>query len=421
MEKMAKNETFIVKKSVPLKGSVTVSGSKNAALPILAATLLTEGKTVLKNIPDLTDIAAMCEILRCLGAKVRKEGHTVFTDTTHLANTALPYELTSRMRGSFLVMGPLLSRLGSVRLSLPGGCPIGSRPVDLHLKGFAALGAEVKKGYGFAEVSAKRLSGQKIYLDFPSVGATENILMAAVLSKGVTTIENAAAEPEIADLAAFLNAMGACVSGAGTDTVTVRGVSSLKNASYSIMPDRIEAGTLAVAAAITGGSVTLENVIASHLKPLTAKLTEMGFLITTTENTLKISEGKRRLSADIKTLPFPGFPTDMQAQMMALLSLTEGTGIVTETVFENRFLHTQELCRMGASIKVEGRCAVIEGCKRLTGTKVCATDLRAGASLVLAGLAAEGKTEVHNVFHIDRGYEHLETKLNSLGAEIMRI
>lgn len=419
---MRKNERFIIQKSGPLSGTVKISGSKNAALPILAATLLAAGKTTLKNVPDLTDIAVMCEILSCLGAEISTPGKNIVTvDATRLYHAVAPYELTGRMRGSFLVMGPLLARMKKVRLSLPGGCPIGSRPVDLHLKGFSALGAEVEKGYGFAEVLAKKLIGNRIYLDFPSVGATENVLMAAVLAEGTTVIENAAAEPEISDLAAFLNQMGARISGAGTDTITIHGVSELKPTTYTVMPDRIEAGSFMIAAAITNGHVKLCGAERAHLKPLTAKLEEMGVEMFFGTDFLSVKGNGLYTSTDIKTLPFPGFPTDMQAQMMALLSVSDGTGIVTETVFENRFMHAQELCRMGANIKVEGHCAVVEGREKLTGTKVCASDLRAGAALVLAGLVAEGTTEVSEIYHIDRGYEAFDQKLYNLGANIERV
>lgn len=419
---MRKNERLIIQKNGPLHGTVKISGSKNAALPILAATLLAPGKTTLKNVPKLTDISVMCEILSCLGAEISTPGKNIVTvDAAHLRHTVAPYELTGRMRGSFLVMGPLLARMKKVRLSLPGGCPIGSRPVDLHLKGFSLLGAEVEKGYGFAEVSAKNLSGNRIYLDFPSVGATENVLMAAVLAEGVTIIENAAAEPEISDLACFLNQMGARVSGAGTDTITIHGVKELKPTTYTIMPDRIEAGSFMIAAAITNGHVKIQGAERTHLKPLTAKLDEMGVEMFFGADFLSVKGNGIYHATDVKTLPFPGFPTDMQAQMMALLSVSDGTGIVTETVFENRFMHAQELCRMGANIKVEGHCAVVEGREKLTGTKVCASDLRAGAALVLAGLVADGTTEVSGVHHIDRGYEMLDKKLCSLGARIERV
>lgn len=419
---MENKDFFLIKKCDGLYGEVTVSGCKNAALPIMAATLLVGGKTVLKNVPDLTDVAAMCEILNCFGAKIqRKTKNEIEINTENIAHTIAPYDLTSKLRGSFLVMGPMLARMKKVRLSLPGGCPIGSRPVDLHLKGFADLGATVSKGYGFVEVKCDELTGAKIYLDFPSVGATENILMAAVFAKGTTTIENAAAEPEISDLANFLNKMGAHITGAGTDTITVNGVKKLKSVKYSIMPDRIEAGTFMVASALTCGDVLIKGIIPEHIKPLTAKLLEMGADIEVFENSIRVRAEKMCISKDVKTLPFPGFPTDMQAQMMSLLALSKGTGIVTETIFENRFMHAGELCRMGAQIKVEGHCAIVEGKRSLSGAKVTASDLRAGAALVLAGLVAKGETEVFDIRHIDRGYENFDIKLKNLGANIERI
>ncbi len=418
---MENKDFFLIKKCDGLHGEVTVSGCKNAALPIMAATILAGGKTVLKNVPDLTDVSAMCEILNCFGAKCHRNiKNEIEIDTENIAHTIAPYDLTSKLRGSFLVMGPMLARMKKVRLSLPGGCPIGSRPVDLHLKGFAALGATVSKGYGFVEVKCEELKGAKIYLDFPSVGATENILMAAVAAKGTTTIENAAAEPEVSDLANFLNKMGAKISGAGTDTITVDGVKKLKPIKYSIMPDRIEAGTFMVASVLTCGDVIINGVIPEHIKPLTAKLLEMGADIDVFEKSIRVRAEKTCTSKDVKTLPFPGFPTDMQAQMMSLLALSKGTGIVTETIFENRFMHAGELCRMGAQIKVEGHCAIVEGKRSLSGAKVTASDLRAGAALVLAGLTAKGETEVLNIRHIDRGYENFDVKLRNLGANIER-
>ncbi|MBQ3181175.1 MAG: UDP-N-acetylglucosamine 1-carboxyvinyltransferase [Clostridia bacterium] len=419
---MENKERFIIKKTEKLSGEVNVSGSKNATLPILAATLLTQGKTTLKNVPDLTDVKNMCEILVCMGAKItQKNKNELLIDTEDISHTIAPYDLTCKLRGSFLVMGPMLARMKRVRLSLPGGCPIGSRPVDLHLKGFSNLGASVTKGYGYVEVKCDELIGTKIYLDFPSVGATENILMAATLAKGITTIENAAAEPEIADLACFLNKMGAKITGAGTDRITINGVERLKGTKYTVMPDRIEAGTFMVASVMTTGDVKICNVVPEHVKPLTAKLLEMGADVEISDNSIRVKSEKICTAKDVKTLPFPGFPTDMQAQMTALLSLSKGTGIVTETIFENRFMHVGELIRMGANIKVEGHCAVVEGRKSLSGAKVTAPDLRAGASLVLAGLAAKGETEVFNINHIDRGYENLDAKLRSLGANIERI
>ncbi len=419
---MENKDFFIIKKCDGLHGEITVSGCKNAALPIMAATILSGGKTTLKNVPDLSDIRNMSDILTCFGAKIipgRKSEITI--DTENILHTIAPYDLTRKLRGSFLVMGPMLAKMKKVRLSLPGGCPIGSRPVDLHLKGFEALGATITKGAGFVEVKAEELVGAKIYLDFPSVGATENILMASTLAKGKTTIENAAAEPEIADLASFLNKMGARITGAGTDTITVNGVEKLKSAKYTIMPDRIEAGTFMIASALTGGDVTIKDVVPEHIKPLTAKLIEMGIDVTADKDSISVRGDKNCCAKDVKTLPFPGFPTDMQAPMTSLLSLSKGTGIVTETIFENRFMHVGELCRMGANIKVEGHCAVIEGKRSLSGAKVSASDLRAGAALVLAGLAAKGETQVFDIHHIDRGYENLDIKLKKLGADIERI
>ncbi len=419
---MENKEKFIIKKTENLTGEVSISGSKNAALPILAATLLAEGKSTLKNIPCLTDVKNMCDILNCMGASIiYKNKNEIEIDTKNITHTIAPYDLTHKLRGSFLVMGPMLARMKRVRLSLPGGCPIGSRPVDLHLKGFAALGATVTKGAGFVEVKCEKLTGTKIYLDFPSVGATENILMASVFAEGKTTIENAAAEPEIADLANFLKKMGARISGAGTDTIVVTGVKKLNPVTYSVMPDRIEAGTFMVASVIATGDVKISGIIPEHIKPLTAKLLEMGADIEIGTDSIRVKSEKMCSAKDVKTLPFPGFPTDMQAQMTALLSLSKGTGIVTETIFENRFMHVGELVRMGANIKVEGHCAVVEGRKSLSGAKVTAPDLRAGAALVLAGLAAKGETQVFDIYHIDRGYENIDIKLNELGANIERV
>ncbi|MBQ4518172.1 MAG: UDP-N-acetylglucosamine 1-carboxyvinyltransferase [Clostridia bacterium] len=414
-------ETFHIKGQKPLYGTVAVSGSKNAALPILAASLLTDKPVILERMPALSDIKVMCDILSALGCSVASGAEdTLIIETAGLSRHKLPYDLTGRLRGSFLVMGPLLARCGRVAISLPGGCAIGARPVDLHLKGLSALGATFKITKGIIEGTAKKLVGTKIYLDFPSVGATENIMSAAVLAEGTTIIENAATEPEIVDLANFLCSMGGRILGAGSNTVKIIGVAGLTGTRYAIMPDRIEAGTLLTAAAITGGQVTVTGIRPDTLKPITAKFSEMNIPITIQNNTVTVEPRKTMRAVDIKTLPFPGFPTDMQAPMTALLSLSEGTGIITETVFENRFMHTGELCRMGASIKVSGRNAVIEGKKSLSGAKVKATDLRAGAALVLAGLAARGDTEISDIYHIDRGYDALEKKLQSLGAEIER-
>lgn len=404
-----------------LCGTVAVSGSKNAALPILAASILSGGQVFLSNVPKLSDVVSMCEILSSLGCNVSfLDGDRVVIDATKLSGNVVSYGLAGRLRGSFLVMGPLLARFGSASISLPGGCPIGARPIDLHIKGFAALGAEVETHQGSVVATAKKLVGAKIYLDFPSVGATENIMSAAVLAEGITTVENAAVEPEIVDLANFLCAMGAKISGAGTDTIKIEGVSSLQPVRYSVISDRIEAGSYLIAAAATGGCVSVTNITPDYVKPLTAKMKEMGIPLEIGENYIKVNSRGVFQAVDIKTLPFPGFPTDMQAQMTTLLALSEGTGIITETIFENRFMHASELARMGASIKVAGRNAVVEGKKALTGAKVKATDLRAGAALVIAGLAAKGDTEISDIYHIDRGYMGLEQKLAQLGADIHR-
>lgn len=409
---------IIIKKSDTLSGSVVCSGSKNAALPILAACILTKGVTNLKNVPKLTDIDNMVSILKELGGKCERKKDSLSIDFTNCGSFYAPYERVSKFRGSFLLAAPLLARMGKARIPMPGGCPIGNRPIDLHLKGFALLGAKIENGHGFVELSCKKLKGNKIYLDFPSVGATENLIMAAVLAEGETVIENAAAEPEICDLVDFLCSQGAKISGAGSDTITICGVSSLTPATHTIISDRIEAGTFMTAFAITGGIGKIENINPLHLKPVTAKLTEMGAKIKEGEREIFIDCTKPLTSADIKTLPYPGFPTDMQAQFSALLCSTKGTGIIVETVFENRFLHIGELNRMGADIKIDGRSSVIEGRKILSGAKVNAFDLRGGASLVLAGLMANGETEITGVDHIERGYEKLPEKLSCLGANI---
>ncbi|HHW00861.1 MAG TPA: UDP-N-acetylglucosamine 1-carboxyvinyltransferase [Clostridiaceae bacterium] len=415
---------FIINSSKPLKGRVRVSGAKNSVLPIIAAALLADGQSVIEEIPYLNDVKIMCELLKSIGAGVEfsEDKSKLYISSDKLLNTTAPYELVNKMRASFLVMGPLLAKAGYARISLPGGCAIGTRPVDLHLKGFAAMGAKISQGHGFIEaVTNGRLKGSKIYLDFPSVGATENIIMAAVLAEGQTIIENAATEPEIVDLATYLTSMGADVKGAGTDTIKINGVKSLKGTRHTVIPDRIEAGTFMVAAAITGGDVVIENVVADHLKPVSAKLREAGAEISEELSSIRVSAPRRLKAVDIKTHPYPGFPTDMQAQMTSLLSKAEGTSMIIETIFENRFMHVSELKRMGANIKIEGRSAIIEGNGHLTGAQVKATDLRAGAALILAGLAAEGETEITDIEHIDRGYVQIEKKLSALGADIKRV
>ena len=404
-----------------LSGTVKISGAKNAVLPVIAASLLASTPSVIEEIPDLDDVKTITEVLQYLGLNTRREPGRLFIDSTGIKSCEASYELVRKMRASFLVMGPLLSRFQEARISQPGGCAIGTRPIDLHLKGFEALGAEIIQGHGFIEARApKGLQGAKVYLDFPSVGATENIMMAASLAHGRTIIENAAQEPEIVDLANYLNAMGANVRGAGTNAIRIEGVEKLVGTTYAVIPDRVEAGTYMVAAAITGGDVLLKNVLYEHLKPLIAKLKEAGVAIEQDVDQMRVTASGGLRAVDIKTLPYPGFPTDMQAQFMALMSVADGSSVVSETVFENRFMHVDELKRMGANIRVDGRIAMLDGVKKLTGCPVTATDLRAGAALVLAGLAAEGRTEIGAVYHIDRGYDRLVDKLQGLGADISR-
>jgi len=398
-----------------------VSAAKNSVLPIIAASLLTEGKVIIEEIPQLEDVKVICEVLDHLGAHINCEGGRLEVENAQILTEQAPYELVRKMRASFLVMGPMLARMGRVRISLPGGCAIGTRPIDLHLKGFSALGADITLGYGYIEARADKLVGDRIYMDFPSVGATENIMMAACLAEGLTIIENAAEEPEIVDLANFLNAMGANIKGAGTNSIKIEGTGCLHGTSHTPIPDRIEAGTLMVAAAATGGDIIVENVLPDHLKPVEAKLKEAGVEVVASTDCIRVKGGGRPIPVDIKTLPHPGFPTDMQAQMMALMTVADGTSIITETIFENRFMHVNELKRMGARIKIEGRSAVVEGVEKLSGSRVRATDLRAGAAVIIAGLMAEGETEITDIYHIDRGYDRIEEKLCSLGAVIERM
>lgn len=411
---------FIVEGGRKLSGTVKISSAKNAVLPVIAASLLTEAECVIEDAPELEDVRVMKEVLLSLGAKITCDANSIKINAAHINSYEAPYDLVRKMRASFLVMGPLLARKGKARISMPGGCAIGSRPIDLHLKGFASLGAEIELGHGFVEARCEKLKGATIYLDFPSVGATENIMMAAALAEGQTIVENAAKEPEIIDLANFLNSMGAHIRGAGTDLIKIEGVNRLKGISYTVIPDRIEAGTFLVAGAITGGDILLENVVSEHLKPVIAKLVECGARIIEEPDGLRVIGDGRPLPSDVKTLPYPGFPTDMQAQIMAFLSLAKGTSMIIETVFENRFMHVEELKRMGARIKIEGRSAVVEGVEKLSGAPVKATDLRAGAALILAGLAAEGTTTVMNAHHVERGYVDIVGKLSSLGAKIKK-
>ena len=412
---------IVVKESKPLKGMVRVSGAKNAVLPIIAATLLVDGVSVIKSVPNLRDVNVMSDLLRYLGAKVQYDGETLVVDATEIKETEAPYHLVNKMRASFLVMGSLLARFNTAKISMPGGCAIGTRPIDLHLKGFKAMGAEIISDHGYIEAAAQKLSGSKIYLDFPSVGATENIMMAAVLAEGTTTIENAAEEPEIVDLANFLNKMGAKVRGAGTNTIKITGVEKLEAVEHTVIPDRIEAGTYMVAAAMTRGDVFVDNVIIDHIKPVVAKLIEVGCTVEEHENGVRVIGAQEIMPTNIKTLPHPGFPTDMQSQFMAMLCLAKGKSTITETVFENRFMNVPELIRMGANIEINGKSAIVEGRDRLTGSEVMATDLRAGAALVISGLVAEGETIVKNIYHIERGYVDLVGKLSMLGAEIYKV
>ena len=409
---------IIVKKSAPLRGTVKIDGAKNAVLPIIAATLLADGKSVLKGVPNLRDVHVISDLLRHLGAEVTYEGTTLTVDASNITTCEAPYELVRKMRASFLVMGPLLARFNHTKISMPGGCAIGTRPIDLHLKGFKSLGAEVEIDHGFVEAKTEKLTGNKLYLDFPSVGATENIMMAAALAEGTTIIENAAEEPEIVDLANFLNEMGANVKGAGTNTIKIKGVESLKGAEHTVIPDRIEAATYMVAAAMTKGDITVENVLMEHLKPIIAKLRETGCEIIEMGNAVRVIGPEVLKPIDIKTLPHPGFPTDVQAQFMAMLTIANGTAVVIETVFENRFMHVAEFNRMGADIKIEGRSAIVNGVDKLYGAKVNATDLRAGAALILCGLIAEGETQIGEIYHIQRGYVDIDKKIRALGGNI---
>ena len=418
---------FLVQKSGPLQGEVVISGSKNAVLPILAATLLTEDKSVIKDVPALRDVDVMCDLLKSLGAEVNKklDENTVEVIPKGDLEFEAPFDLVKMMRASILVLGALLLRTGKALIHLPGGCAIGERPIELHLKGLKALGADIDAAQldkGIVDAKAGKLKGSDIYLDFPSVGATEVIIMAACLAEGTTILENAAQEPEIVDLANFLNKMGAKIKGAGTDTVKIEGVEKLHGVEHHVIPDRIEAGTFMVSAAITHGRILVKNMLPDHLKAVIAKLRECGVEIEITEEGVIVDGSKNKIvSTDVKTLPYPGFPTDMQSPFMALLTVADGPSIVIETVFENRFMHVAEFNRMGANIKTEGKAAIIPGGKQLKGAQVVATDLRAGAAVVLAGLVAEGTTEVSQIYHIDRGYENFVDKLKNLGANIIRV
>ncbi|MEA3279900.1 MAG: UDP-N-acetylglucosamine 1-carboxyvinyltransferase, partial [Thermodesulfobacteriota bacterium] len=409
-------DKIVVEGGASLKGEVKISGSKNAALPILVSSLLADGWNTYSNVPDLRDIKSIGQLLSYLGAKVETDGSTVRIDAGGLCKSEAPYDLVRKMRASILVLGPLVARLKKARVSLPGGCAIGARPINLHLKGLARLGASVELKHGYVEVSAEGLKGNEIYFDIQTVTGTENLMMAAVLADGVTVLRNAACEPEIVALADVLNKMGADIHGAGASVITIKGVQSLHPVSVSIIPDRIEAGTFMVSAALTRGDITILDCRPAHMGTLIHKLRLTGTAIKIDGKNIHVVGSDEIESVDIKTLPYPGFPTDMQAQFMVLMSVAKNLSIISETVFENRFIHVSELRRMGADITISGNSAMVKGLPMLLGAPVIATDLRASASLILAGLVARGKTEVHRVYHLDRGYEAIEKKFARLGA-----
>lgn len=413
-------EKIVIQGGRPLQGTVRVSGAKNAALPLLFATLLAPGTHRLSNVPGLRDIDTTAQLLTILGGRVERDGDIFTVNSDNIRSDEAPYDLVRTMRASFLVLGPLLARVGHARVSLPGGCAIGARPIDLHLKGLEALGAKISLDHGYVEAKADRLRGARICFDFPTVGGTENLMMAAVLAEGVTVLENAAREPEIIDLANALIGMGAKITGAGTANVTIEGVSELKPLEYRVMPDRIEAGTYMIAAAMTGGDIRIVDARLSHMEAFVGKLREAGVEVIEEGDAVRVRRSGPIRSINIKTQPHPGFPTDMQAQFMALMTLGDGTSVISETVFENRFMHVCELQRLGADIVIDGHVATVKGPADLCGAPVMATDLRASASLVVAALAAENTTEIGRIYHLDRGYEKLEEKLKSLGAIIER-
>ncbi len=413
-------EKIVIQGGVPLHGEVQVSGAKNSALPLLFATLLAKGQSEISNVPALRDINTAVKLLRELGAAVAVQEGSYQIDSDKIRSVEAPYELVKTMRASVLVLGPLLARFGQARVSLPGGCAIGARPINLHLKGLEALGAEIKLEHGYVEATAAKLRGAKISFDLPTVGGTENLLMAAALADGETVLENAAREPEIVQLADALNSMGASIEGAGTAIIRIQGVKNLKPLKCRVIPDRIEAGTFMIAAAITAGNVLVRNAISEDQEALISKLIEAGAVIQPEADGLRVIGPKNLQPVDIRTSVFPGFPTDMQAQFMALMTKAEGTSRISETVFENRFMHVCELQRMGADIQIDGHSAIIRGTNEMTGAPVMATDLRASASLIIAGLAAGNTTEVSRIYHLDRGYENIEKKLAALGANIWR-
>jgi UDP-N-acetylglucosamine 1-carboxyvinyltransferase len=413
-------DTIFITGGNPLCGEVRISGAKNSALPILASTILGGGECVITNVPRVVDVLTMGKLLRIFGATVSHEGNRAVVKADVVDSTEAPYDLVKTMRASVLALGPLVARWGEAKVSLPGGCAIGSRPVNLHLAGLAKLGADISLEHGYITAKAKRLKGARIYCDTPTVTGTENLMMAASLAEGTTVLENAAREPEISDLADFLIKRGARIEGAGTDVVTIEGVRELHGGEHEVIPDRIEAGTYLAAGAMTGGDVTVTHCRPAHLEAVLMKLRETGADVRVEHTRVRITAPRRLRGTDVKTLPYPGFPTDMQAQMVALMCVAEGTSVVTETVFESRFMHVEELRRMGADIRVEGNRLLVTGRRSLTGAPVMASDLRASAGLIVAGLAADGVTEVQRVYHLDRGYERIEEKLRGVGAKIER-
>lgn len=405
----------------PLRGTVRISGAKNAALPILCAAILSPETLTLQNVPQLNDIGTMLKLLEQMGVSTTRKGETVVLNAANLTNPAAPYDLVKTMRASILALGPLLARFGKARVSLPGGCAIGARPVDLHIKGLEAMGATISIEAGDILASVGKLKGARIFMDIVTVTGTENLMMAATLAEGTTILENAAREPEVVDLAECLIKMGAQIQGHGSDVITIKGVAKLHSAEHAVMPDRIETGTFLAAVAAAGGDVRVTNAAPRTLDAVIEKLRDAGATITSTENEIHVVSSARPKAVNVRTAPYPAFPTDMQAQFIALNSIAEGTAIVTETIFENRFMHVQELVRLGAKIDIEGNTAIVTGAQKLTGATVMATDLRASACLVIAGLAAEGETIVDRIYHLDRGYDHIEKKLVALGADIERI
>lgn len=414
-------DRIIIAGGQTLKGTVTIAGAKNATLPILASALLGGGDCLVSNLPRVRDVTTMIKLLGLLGVSIRSEGDSVILNASTVNSTEAPYDLVKTMRASVLVLGPLLARFGKATVSLPGGCAIGTRSVNLHLKGLAALGADIRLDHGYIRAQASRLIGGRIDLDFPTVTGTENLMMAACLADGTTVLHNAAKEPEVVDLATFLVKRGAKIMGAGTDTISIEGVKELHGAEHQVIPDRVEAGTYLMAGAITSGEVYVDRCIPGHVAAVLNKLREAGSEVKEEGNGIRLNGPARLQALEIKTLVYPGFPTDLQAQMMALMCVADGTSVISETIFDSRFLHVPELQRMGASIEVDGPHAVIKGVSRLTGAPVMASDLRASAGLVLAGLAADGETAISRVYHLDRGYERLEEKLQALGAVVKRI